>query len=218
MDRDQTDGAIQDSDVPLGILEAVELGHEISQRSMALELNIALGLVNAYLKKCIKKGLVKVRQAPKRRFAYYLTPQGFAEKSRLTARYLSYSFDFFRSARHDCDALIATAAANGWARLALVGASDATEVAVICATDGPVKMVAVIDPTVERERFAGLPVYKDAAAARDLVDAVILTELVAPADVHGRVVEIFGTERVLVPAFLRRALRLPAARRESDAA
>ena len=95
MEPERADGAAENSDVTLGILEAVERGHEISQRSMALELNIALGLVNAYLKRCIKKGLVKVQQVPKGRFAYYLTPQGFAEKSRLTASYLSFSFDFF---------------------------------------------------------------------------------------------------------------------------
>ena len=46
------------------------------------------------------KGLVKMSQVPLNRYAYYLTPQGFAEKSRLTAEYLSVSFNFFRRARN----------------------------------------------------------------------------------------------------------------------
>ena len=62
--------------------------------------------VNAYLKRCVKKGLVKVSGAPARRYAYYLTPQGFAEKSRLTVEYLSSSFSFFRQAREDCSAVL----------------------------------------------------------------------------------------------------------------
>ena len=87
--------------IMLGLLESVERDAGQTQRRLAAELGIALGLVNAYLKRCIKKGLVKVSEAPARRYGYYLTPQGFAEKSRLTVDYLSYSFSLFRSARTD---------------------------------------------------------------------------------------------------------------------
>lgn len=80
--------------IVLGLLSSVENDGDRSQRRIAAELGIALGLVNAYLKRCINKGLVKVRDAPARRYAYYLTPYGFAEKSRLTVQYLS---DCFRS-------------------------------------------------------------------------------------------------------------------------
>ena len=57
------------SRIMLGLLDAVEQDRVQSQRHLASELGIALGLVNAYLKRCMKKGLVKVRQAPARRFA-----------------------------------------------------------------------------------------------------------------------------------------------------
>src|SRR5882757_3874493 len=85
----------------LSLLSSVEEGAS-SQRRIAAELGIALGLVNAYLKRCVKKGLVKVSEAPARRYAYYLTPSGFNEKSRLTVEYLSSSFLFFRQAKADC--------------------------------------------------------------------------------------------------------------------
>src|SRR5690349_8309728 len=88
-----------DDRILLGLLESVERDGGQSQRRIASELGIALGLVNAYLKRCVKKGLVKVSEAPARRYAYYLTPQGFAEKSRLTVEYLSHSFSFFRQAK-----------------------------------------------------------------------------------------------------------------------
>src|SRR3974377_742902 len=93
------------SRIMLGLLDAVEQERAHSQRHLASELGVALGLVNAYLKRCINKGLVKVRQAPPRRSAFYLTPRGFAEKSRLTVEYLSYSFGFFREAKTDCSDL-----------------------------------------------------------------------------------------------------------------
>ena len=119
------------SRIMLGLLDAVEQDRAQSQRLLASELGIALGLVNAYLKRCVKKGLVKVRGAPARRYAYYLTPQGFAEKSRLTVEYLSYSFGFFRQAKTDCSGLFRSAKAGGVKKVLLAGQSDLAEIAAL---------------------------------------------------------------------------------------
>src|ERR1700687_3298138 len=114
--------------IMLGLLESVERGGEQSQRRLAAELGIALGLVNAYLKRCIKKGLVKVSVAPARRYAYYLTPHGFAEKSRLTVEYLGFSFSFFRQARAECAEIFAVARSCGFQRVVVAGVSDLAEI------------------------------------------------------------------------------------------
>src|SRR5215475_8860129 len=116
----QTDAGSKDkaeNEILLGVLDLVERDPALTQRSVAKELGIALGLANAYLKRCIHKGLIKVSQVPRRRYAYYLTPQGFSEKSRLTASYLAYSFSFFRKAREQCGELLALAAARGQHRV-----------------------------------------------------------------------------------------------------
>jgi predicted transcriptional regulator len=107
----------ENEQIVLGLLRSVETDGARSQRLIAAELGIALGLVNAYLKRCVKKGLVKVHDVPARRYAYYLTPQGFAEKSRLTVQYLSDSFSFFRKAKSDCTHVFQEAAARGRHRL-----------------------------------------------------------------------------------------------------
>src|ERR1700733_6588894 len=117
--------------IVLDLLNSVEQDGAQSQRRIAAELGIALGLVNAYLKRCIKKGLVKVHDAPARRYAYYLTPQGFAEKSRLTVDYLSASFSFFRLAKGDCARAFEAAKTNGFSRLVLAGKSDLAEIAIL---------------------------------------------------------------------------------------
>src|SRR5436190_22361295 len=98
MDRATISNDGDEERIVLHLLNSVDDGAQ-SQRRIAEELGIALGLVNAYLKRCVKKGFVKVSQAPARRYAYYLTPNGFAEKSRLTVQYLSDSFAFFRQAK-----------------------------------------------------------------------------------------------------------------------
>src|ERR1700686_5911169 len=112
MDRALPNESGEDERIVLNLLNSVDDGAQ-SQRRIAEELGIALGLVNAYLKRCIKKGLVKVSQAPARRYAYYLTPQGFAEKSRLTVEYLGFSFSFFRQAQTHCSELFRAAKAQG---------------------------------------------------------------------------------------------------------
>src|ERR1022692_3885289 len=131
----------EDARIVLGLLESIERDGGSSQRRLASELGIALGLVNAYIKRCVKKGLMKVGGAPARRYAYYITPQGFAEKSRLTVEYLSYSFGFFREAKFDCRSVFEAARARGFTRIALAGISDLAEIAAICSLESQVKIV-----------------------------------------------------------------------------
>ena len=191
------------SRIILGLLDAVEQDRAHSQRHLASELGIALGLVNAYLKRCMKKGLVKVRQAPARRYAYYLTPQGFAEKSRLTVEYLSYSFSFFRQAKSDCSALFRSAKSRGVESILLAGQSDLAEIAAICAMEQSVRIVGLVHNGETKEAFIGLPVFADFDAVLDHFDAVLVTDLTNAHATAEAAVTRFGPDRVLVPALLR---------------
>ena len=83
----------QDS-IPLNVLSALTEDDKVTQRSLSSKLGIALGLINAYMKRAMDKGLVKIKHAPKNRYLYYLTPKGFTEKAKLTAEYLKYSLAF----------------------------------------------------------------------------------------------------------------------------
>lgn len=189
--------------IMLGLLDSVERDGEQSQRRLAAELGIALGLVNAYLKRCIKKGLVKVSEAPPRRYAYYLTPQGFAEKSRLTVEYLSHSFGFFRQAKADCKALFRAAADAGLYRIVLAGKSDLAEIAAICALESGVEIVAVVDPEAGEGRFMDVPLVQSFQHVDCEFDGVVVTDLVASRERSAALIEKFGAKRVLIPELLR---------------
>jgi DNA-binding MarR family transcriptional regulator len=179
-------GETGDAGIVLGLLTSVERDHSVTQRKLAGELGIALGLVNAYLRRCARKGLIKINQVPLNRYAYYLTPQGFAEKSRLTVEYLSVSLDFFRRARAGCAALLAECGGRGWRKVALYGAGDLAEIAVLSSGESEIEVVCIIDAAKAGRRCAGLPVVADLAAARGLaggaLDGVILTDTEAPQD------------------------------------
>jgi DNA-binding MarR family transcriptional regulator len=204
-------GATQSQDtenprIVLGLLESVERDGGQSQRRLAAELGIALGLVNAYLKRCVKKGLVKVGGTPARRYAYYLTPQGFAEKSRLTVEYLSISFSFFRQAKTDCALAFEQARSLGFTSVALLGVSDLAEIATICAQESGVRIVSVVDPRSALQRFVGIPVAASLETAADEFDAVVVTDLLTPLETVEAAVRRFGADRVLVPPLLARRI------------
>jgi len=188
--------------IVLGLLSSVESDGARSQRRMAAELGIALGLVNAYLKRCVKKGLVKVQDAPARRYAYYLTPQGFAEKSRLTVQYLSDSFSFFRKAKDDCTRLYREAAARGFERVVLAGKSDLAEIAILCAVDAGATVVAIVDPNREGGRFGGVEAVGSYADVKGGFDAIIVTDVANAQSSYELAVEAVGDDNVLVPVLL----------------
>jgi DNA-binding MarR family transcriptional regulator len=188
-------------DIVLGVLTAIDRDSNTSQRTISRELDVALGLANAYLKRCVRKGLIKIKQVPRRRYAYYLTPQGFAEKSRLTAEYLSSSFNFFRKARDQISGLMSECAKNGQTRVAFAGVSDLAEVGTLCAHDHPITLVGIVDAGRAGSQFSGLPVR---ATLRELgaVDVVIVTSLAAPDLVFRAMEDELGRGRVLAPQFL----------------
>jgi DNA-binding MarR family transcriptional regulator len=188
--------------IVLGLLESVERDGAQSQRKLASDLGIALGLVNAYLKRCVKKGLLKIGQAPARRYAYYLTPHGFAEKSRLTVEYLSSSFSFFRRAREDCSSVLKAARARGWNRIALIGVSDLAEIATICALEQGITIVAVVDGKTGMDRFIGAPLVASLDAVPGDFDALVVTDLQATRESIKAALNAIGVERVFVPALL----------------
>jgi DNA-binding MarR family transcriptional regulator len=183
----------------LGLLELVERDGATTQRHLAAELGIALGLVNAYLKRCVKKGLLKVRQAPAHRYAYYLTPRGFAEKSKLTVEYLTLSFSLFREAKKDCAQVLETARQRGYTRIAMLGMSDLTEITAICALDSKLTIAAVVDPNPPQPRFIGLPVSRSLDELGQEIDAIIVTDFKIPRELVEEAARRFGAERVLTP-------------------
>ncbi len=195
---------LEKSHIMLGLLQALDGERPLSQRSLAAELGIALGLVNAYLKRCINKGLVKVGEAPARRYAYYLTPLVFAEKSRLMLEYLSSSFGFFRQAKADCSNLFQLAKSSGFKRVLLAGRSDLAEVAALCAPEHDIEIVGLVDAASKDQRFMKLPVFASLGAA-PAYEAVLITDLVRTRATWEEVVALVGDNRVLVPELLRHA-------------
>ncbi|MEQ9471600.1 MAG: winged helix-turn-helix transcriptional regulator [Roseitalea porphyridii] len=192
--------------ITLGLLNAVEREEQVTQRSLAGELGIALGLANAYLKRAAHKGLIKVRQVPPNRYAYYLTPQGFKEKARLTGEYLSSSFTFFRRAKDEIAAELQDALNSGRRRVVLIGLSELTEIAALCQLQIEMELVGIVDAKSGKDSYAGLPVARrieDLPAA----EAYLITDLKNAQQSYEEMVRRYGPDRVYAPKLLH--VRLP---------
>jgi hypothetical protein len=148
--------------------------------------------------------LIKVKQVPPNRYAYYLTPKGFTEKSRLTAEYLSSSFNFFRRARRECGEILERCVAHGRQRIALCGTSELGEIAVLCARERDISILGFIALESEDavERFAGLKSVHSMVEIEP-IDAVILTDLLNPQATFEKLRELVGAERIFTPRLLR---------------
>ncbi len=199
--KSQSETMDNESEITLGLLNAVHDNSAITQRSVASDLGIALGLANAYLKRCIRKGFIKVQQIPSNRYSYYLTPQGFAEKTRLTADYLTYSFTFFRRAREQCAETLDECERKGWQNIALAGASDLAEILTLCANDAPVQILGIIDPNAKHSTFAGLPVLASHEGINHL-DAIVLTNLNNPQESFDLLTQAWPRDRIIAPKLL----------------
>ncbi len=53
----------------LRLLSDIDRERFSSQRLFSVRLGIAVGLTNAYVKRCVKKGWIKMRRVPARRYA-----------------------------------------------------------------------------------------------------------------------------------------------------
>lgn len=179
------DGLKLSDHATLGLLAALEAEEPHTQRSLAARIGVALGLTNSLLKRAIHKGLVKVSQAPAKRFAYYVTPKGFSEKSRLVADYLSTSLSFFRQAKEEYGILFFDLKEKGIDRIVLCGTGELAEIAVLAAHEQDIEIQFIVQRGSNLKEFCGYNVRNNLSTLKNKdVSAVIITSIDAPQDVY----------------------------------
>jgi len=160
----------------LKLLEAVDSREPPTQRELARDLNISLGLVNAFMKRLAKKGYFKITHIPKNRVKYLLTPKGALEKSRLTYRYIRYSIGFYREIREMLVTLFSRLEKEGVERIALYGCGEVAELAHLFLQNTSVKLGGVFDQKPDRRKFFGHRVQSHEELTSDGYEYVLLTQ------------------------------------------
>jgi hypothetical protein len=186
----------------LDFLTAVERGEVVTQMSLSKRIGVAVGLINALLKRSMNKGYVKARQAPYKRYAYYLTPKGFAEKSRLVAEYLESSLGFFRKARDQYTEIFHHADRQDLKRVAVVGSGELLEIALLTALAEDIALVAAVDAGANRAQRLGVKVVQSLAEAGP-VDGVVIAEAREPQATYEELTRSLPEDRIFAPTLLR---------------
>jgi DNA-binding MarR family transcriptional regulator len=112
----------------LRILEALEHNPDMTQARLAAQLGVAVGSVNWYLKRLIRKGYVKVTQMERRRLKYLVTPQGLALKARLASQYLESSLRVYRECRQAARETLAQVHSKGYTAVKTDGKDEVIEI------------------------------------------------------------------------------------------
>jgi len=167
----------QDELRTLKLLEAVDSREPPTQRELARDLNISLGLVNAFMKRLAKKGYFKITHIPKNRVKYLLTPKGALEKSRLTYRYIRYSVGFYREIREMLVRLFSRLEKEGVEKIALYGCGEVAELAHLFLQNTSIKLGGVFDQKPDGRKFFGHRVKSYEQLANDGCEYVLLTQI-----------------------------------------
>lgn len=163
----------------LQILDELSNNDSLTQRDLSDRLGIALGLVNSYIKNLVAKGYLTVKAIPTKRFAYYLTPKGFAEKTKLTYDLLHDYTRVYREARKNLKLLFHELQKNGMKRVLFAGADEVAEIAYITLQEATLELAAVVDTTEDAGKdFFGRKVLDITAIAETPHDCVVITTYV----------------------------------------
>ncbi len=141
----------------LNFFKVIENAEEKTQKKISSEISTSIGFANALIKKFLKKGIIKVKQAPYKRFIYYLTPDGFANKIKLVKEYIDESLNFFRKIRKEFNEVIVKDNASGFY---LYGAGEICEIAILSLQEKEKKIVAIIDTNTKQKKYFNYNVIK----------------------------------------------------------
>ena len=170
--------------VTVNLLSEIENNPRVTQRHLAQKAGIALGLMNQYLKRCISKGWVRASQVSPKRISYFLTPEGFYEKSLMVRDSLAYSLTFFRDAKAQCQMLLDLAVEKGWGNLTLLGEGDLADICMLVSKGMPISLGALSQ--IESKDY----------------DAVLITDIKNPQKAYEQAKKFFPEEKILTPDLL----------------
>jgi DNA-binding MarR family transcriptional regulator len=150
----------------------------VTQRSLAKKQGLALGLMNLLIRRLVKKGYVKIVSLKHNRLRYLITPQGIAEKVRLTHEYLEYAVSFYRQLRAFLMRTLSLVEPAGGKDILLYGAGEAAEIAFLVAQQMGFNVVAVVDEGANGEGvFLNRPIKRLAELSTVSFDWVVVASL-----------------------------------------
>jgi len=112
----------------LNLLDQIEHQPDVTQADLATQLGVAVGTVNWHIKRLISKGYVKVSRAERKKLRYIITPEGLAQRARLTVDYVDQQFNLYRRVRARVKEQAERLKSAGYRHARIVGDGDVADI------------------------------------------------------------------------------------------
>ncbi|HZX47709.1 MAG TPA: winged helix-turn-helix transcriptional regulator [Nitrospirota bacterium] len=160
----------------LEILEELSTNGHVTQRELSHKVGIALGLANFFIKRLVQKGYVEVVYLERNRLGYLITPQGIAEKSRLTYSYIHRSYGYVRKVRVSIREKLKILSREGVSNVVIYGGGDIAEVTYLAIQEVGMKLAGVVDGARAGRPFLGYTIQPVSVLPGLSYDRIIITE------------------------------------------
>jgi predicted transcriptional regulator len=167
---------LADDAVALQILESIDSSPQVTQRIIKYKTGLATGLVHSYMRHVISKGWVRAKQVSAKRWLYFLTPDGFLEKSRLSVNYMARTFSEYRQAQNKIKQVLDDAVQKKWLQLAVAGTGDFAAIAVLnIQAYKELELVGVLTQD-ETNKLTDVPTYRFEQAEEIKCDRIFVCD------------------------------------------
>lgn len=157
------------------ILDHIEQTPLVTNRKVATKLGVSVKLTHELLSQLVHKGWVHIHKHHARRWDYFLTPSGIAEKARLAYEFMGFTMQFYREARRRSSQVLLDARKAGVARVAFLGAGELAEIAYLGVQEHKLQLTDVFDDVRAGQEFLGLKVRPLAELPRSAAQKVLVT-------------------------------------------
>jgi predicted transcriptional regulator len=159
----------------LKILEHVESEANLPRRRAASKLGVSVKLAHKLLGGLVERGLLHVRKENARRWLYFLTPKGVAEKARLTREFIEFSLEFYRQARRRSAQVCRSLSEEGVRRVAFLGLGELAEIAYLGVREWGLALTEVFDGAMAGREFFGCTVRPLEELSGSKAERIIVT-------------------------------------------
>jgi len=184
----------------LNLLQELEKNPIVSQRELSHKFGIALGVTNACLKRMTRRGWIRIVGLNHHRIGYYLTPKGFAEKTRLVLHLFNWTVQHYSTLKEIIGKRLLEMQNEGVERIVFYGISDEMEIAYVTLQGLTVKLVGIVEDEekINKKEVFGFELKGVNQIETLKPDAVLITSLTGQHEKQEKLRKFVDSQRVRI--------------------
>ena len=184
----------------LSLLQELEKNPIVSQRELSNKFGIALGVTNACLKRMARRGWIRISSLNHHKIGYFLTPKGFAEKTKLTLHLISWTVQHYSTLKDIIGGKLLEMQNKGVERIVFYGLSDEMEIAFVTLQGLNLKLVGIVEDEekIDRKEVFGFELREVNQIGVLNPDAVLITSLIGQEEKKEKLKRFLNIQKVQI--------------------